>query len=52
MRSIEELEQDKKPKAFMIKKKYDPQGLFYGHHAVGSELWDIGRGGVGGRSEE
>ena len=20
--------------------RYDPNGLFYGHHAVGSELWD------------
>jgi hypothetical protein len=23
-----------------LKKQYDPAGLFYGHHAVGSELWD------------
>lgn len=23
-----------------IKKKYDPQGLFYCHHCVGSEFWD------------
>ena len=23
-----------------LKTKYDPHGLFYGHHAVGSELWD------------
>ncbi len=23
-----------------IKKKYDPDGLFYCHHCVGSELWD------------
>jgi hypothetical protein len=23
-----------------LKRQYDPKGLFYGHHAVGSELWD------------
>lgn len=23
-----------------LKKKHDPHGLYYGHHAVGSELWD------------
>lgn len=27
------------PKLFAIKQKYDPQGLFYCHHCVGSELW-------------
>ncbi len=23
-----------------IKKKYDPYGLFYCHHCIGSEQWD------------
>jgi len=27
-------------KLLALKKRYDPNGLFYGHHAVGSELWD------------
>lgn len=27
-------------KLLKLKKEYDPEGLFYGHHAVGSELWD------------
>ena len=27
-------------KLITLKKLYDPHGLFYGHHAVGSELWD------------
>ena len=31
---------DHYPRLLELKKKYDPQGLFYGHHAVGSELWD------------
>lgn len=25
---------------YKIKQKYDPKGLFYCHHCVGSELWD------------
>jgi hypothetical protein len=25
---------------FAIKQQYDPQGLFYCHHCVGSELWN------------
>ena len=28
------------PRLLELKKRYDPSGLFYGHHAVGSELWD------------
>jgi hypothetical protein len=28
------------PRLLELKRKYDPTGLFYGHHAVGSELWD------------
>eukprot|EP01051_Picozoa_sp_SAG22_P038725 SAG22_NODE_20010_length_269_cov_0.911765_1_plen_89_part_11 len=28
------------PRLLALKQKYDPQGLFYGHHSVGSELWD------------
>jgi hypothetical protein len=27
------------PKLFSIKKKYDPAGLFFTHHGVGSEEW-------------
>eukprot|EP00038_Savillea_parva_P012296 m.203650 g.203650 ORF g.203650 m.203650 type:complete len:245 (+) comp22189_c0_seq1:2-736(+) len=27
------------PRLLALKQQYDPQGLFYGHHAVGSELW-------------
>ena len=27
------------PRLLELKRRYDPQGLFYGHHAVGSELW-------------
>lgn len=27
------------PRLLSLKKQYDPQGLFYGHHSVGSELW-------------
>jgi len=27
------------PRLLELKKRFDPQGLFYGHHAVGSELW-------------
>ncbi len=27
-------------KLLTIKKKYDPNGLFYCHHCVGSEYWD------------
>jgi hypothetical protein len=27
-------------KLLALKRQYDPNGLFYGHHAVGSELWD------------
>ena len=27
------------PRLLALKKQYDPQGLFYGHHSVGSELW-------------
>ena len=30
----------KYPRLLALKKQFDPQGLFYGHHAVGSELWD------------
>ena len=26
-------------KLLRLKKQFDPHGLFYGHHAVGSELW-------------
>ena len=26
-------------KLLKLKQEYDPKGLFYGHHAVGSELW-------------
>ena len=28
------------PRLLALKKQLDPQGLFYGHHSVGSELWD------------
>jgi hypothetical protein len=27
------------PRLLALKRKHDPQGLFYGHHSVGSELW-------------
>ena len=27
------------PRLLALKKEHDPQGLFYGHHSVGSELW-------------
>jgi hypothetical protein len=27
-------------KLFLIKQKYDPEGLFYCHHCVGSERWE------------
>ena len=27
------------PKLLAIKKRYDPQGLFFVHHGVGSEAW-------------
>lgn len=27
------------PRLLALKRKYDTNGLFYGHHAVGSELW-------------
>ena len=27
------------PRLLALKRQHDPQGLFYGHHAVGSELW-------------
>jgi hypothetical protein len=27
------------PKLLAIKKKYDPAGLFFVHHGVGSEEW-------------
>jgi hypothetical protein len=27
------------PKLFEVKAKYDPDGLFYTHHGVGSEAW-------------
>ena len=27
------------PRLLALKKTHDPQGLFYGHHSVGSELW-------------
>jgi hypothetical protein len=27
------------PRLFAIKKKYDPQGLFFVHHGVGGEEW-------------
>ena len=26
-------------KLLKLKQKFDPHGLFYGHHAVGSEFW-------------
>lgn len=28
------------PKLLAVKKKYDPDGVFYCHHCVGSESWD------------
>lgn len=27
------------PRLLALKKEHDSQGLFYGHHSVGSELW-------------
>ena len=27
------------PRLLALKDKYDPSGLLYGHHAVGSERW-------------
>jgi FAD/FMN-containing dehydrogenase len=30
------------PRLLALKQNLDPQGLFYGHHAVGSELWSDG----------
>ncbi|MGE0748711.1 MAG: FAD-binding oxidoreductase [Rhodospirillales bacterium] len=30
------------PRLLAIKQKYDPTGLFYGHHWVGSEFWQDG----------
>lgn len=27
------------PKLLEIKRRYDPQGLFFVHHGVGSEAW-------------
>jgi hypothetical protein len=33
------------PRLLSIKKKWDPTGLFYAHHGVGSEDWEV-RGGL------
>ncbi|KAF2204847.1 FAD binding domain-containing protein [Delitschia confertaspora ATCC 74209] len=33
------------PRLLQLKKKWDPTGLFYVHHGVGSEEWEV-RGGV------
>ena len=30
---------EKYARLLALKKRFDPQGLFYGHHSVGSELW-------------
>ncbi|POS77367.1 hypothetical protein DHEL01_v204246 [Diaporthe helianthi] len=36
------------PRLLEIKKKWDPTGLFYVHHGVGSEAWRVLDGGSGG----
>jgi FAD/FMN-containing dehydrogenase len=35
------------PRLFQLKKRFDPWGLFYVHHGVGSEAWEVRDGDAG-----